>query len=224
MIPIIAIDGPAASGKGTVASQLAQQLHFEYLDSGAWYRAIAWYLEQAGLAPAEEQRVSQALEQCHIQQIQERMCLNQKDITDNIRSEYVGTLASKWAVIPQIRNFLTVRFRACIQGAGLVADGRDMGSVVFPEAMIKVYLTATPEERARRRFNQLNTMENSVKMSNVLKDILDRDKRDLNRVHAPLQSDGYQLIDSTEINSFEVVQKIISWWAECLPEQTGFKQ
>lgn len=224
MIPIIAIDGPAASGKGTVASELARKLHYEYLDSGAWYRAIAWYLDQSGLDITDEQPLSHQLEHCHIQQIHDQMTVNQKNVTDIIRTEQVGSLASKWAVIPQIRRFLTARFRACIEGKGLVADGRDMGSVVFPEAMMKIYLTATPEERARRRVNQLNAMGKSVKMTNVLEDILDRDKRDANRTHAPLHSDGYQVIDSTELNSSDVVHRIMGWWAEYSPESTRFKR
>jgi cytidylate kinase len=224
MIPIIAIDGPAASGKGTVASELARKLHYEYLDSGAWYRAIAWYLDQSGLDITDEQSLSYQLEHCHIQQIHDQMTVNQKNVTDIIRTEQVGSLASKWAVIPQIRRFLTARFRACIKGKGLVADGRDMGSVVFPEAMLKIYLTATPEERARRRVNQLNAMGKSVKMSSILEDILDRDKRDANRTHAPLHSNGYQVIDSTELNSSDVVHRIMGWWAEYSRESTRFKR
>lgn len=217
MIPIIAIDGPSASGKGTVASEVARRLHYEYLDSGAWYRAIAWYLNQYDFNLTDEQCLSQKLALCHIQQIHNHIHVNQENITDIIRSEHVGSLASKWAVMPQVRAFLTLKFRACIRGAGLVADGRDMGSVVFPEAVLKIYLTATPQERARRRVNQLNTMGKSVKMTDVLQDILARDQRDLTRIHAPLHSTGYQVIDSTGVEAEEVVKKIMVWLASTNP-------
>ena len=245
MIPVIAIDGPSASGKGTVAQRVAEALGFTYLDSGAIYRVAALAAERAGLAmvPVAGRDAALGAGGAHdawpalaavaaampLRFAAGRVWLGDADVTDAIRSEQVGANASRIAAIPAVRAALLQRQRDLRVAPGLVADGRDMASVVFPDAALKVFLTAAVEERAWRRVAQLAEIalkdakyliekEKDAKLSvlfdSVLSDLQERDRRDAGRVAAPLkQVEGAQLIDTTTLSIGEAVAQILEWWA-----------
>ena len=210
--PVIAIDGPTASGKGTVAQLVAHRLGFAYLDSGALYRLTALSALRQGIGfDAEPALVALASSlPCRFEH--ERIWLGTEDVTDAIRAEAVGNAASRIAALPALRHALfdlQLRFR---QPPGLVADGRDMGTVVFPDAKVKVFLTASVEARARRRYKQLIGKGFSASMQNLSKDLAERDARDANRVTAPLKpaTDAHQL-DSSNLTVEQVVEQILAW-------------
>lgn len=209
-IPIIAIDGPAASGKGTVAAAVAKALGFHLLDSGALYRLVALKALQthAGLDDTSGlARLAAALE---VSFTDGRIALDGHDVTEGIRTEPVSAAASRVAVHPAVRHALLERQRAFRQPPGLVADGRDMGTVIFPEAPLKVYVTATPEERARRRHKQLIEKGISVTIDGLLRDIRERDARDAGRVAAPLEPAPDALIlDTTHLSPGEAVDFVL---------------
>jgi cytidylate kinase len=211
VFPVIAIDGPTASGKGTVALQVAQALQFHYLDSGALYRLVALAAHQRGvsvLAPTELARLAAGLD---AKFDGASVLLSGQDVTDAIRSEDIGKGASMVAVFPEVRAALLARQRAFQAAPGLVADGRDMGSVVFPDAALKVFLTASAEARALRRTKQLNGKGISANISSLLQDLRERDARDATRAAAPLvQAEGAVLIDSSEIGIADVVALILA--------------
>lgn len=211
--PVITIDGPSGAGKGTVSTLLAKKLGWHFLDSGAIYRVLAVASihhqipaeDEVGLLPlasgldvnfeASEQGV--------------RVVLEGEDVSDTIRTEEVGAVASQVAALPSIREALLRRQRGFKQGPGLVADGRDMGTVVFPEAQVKVFLTASAEERADRRFKQLKGKGHDVSIRRLLADIKARDERDANRTVAPLvPAKDALVLDSTELNVEQVLEKI----------------
>ena len=154
-VPVIAIDGPSASGKGTIAKRVAEALGFHYLESGALYRLVALASLEAGVPPGEEARLVSIAVNLPVEFRGEQILLSEKNVTDVIRDEAVGTRASEIAPVPGVRAALLERQRAFRRPPGLVAEGRDMGSVVFPDADLKVFLTASVEERARRRHKQL---------------------------------------------------------------------
>lgn len=186
--PIITIDGPAASGKGTVASLVAKQLGFSYLDSGALYRITAYAGAQKAL-PWESHAAHAIAAQIQTADIlfeETRIFLDGQDITEAIRTEKIGEGASKVAGFPEVRAALVARQRAFACLPGLVADGRDMGTVIFPNATLKVFLTASAEIRAERRYKQLLLKEKCVSLNQILEDIQKRDQRDQARTHAPL--------------------------------------
>ncbi|MEP7182510.1 MAG: (d)CMP kinase [Betaproteobacteria bacterium] len=200
VIPVIAVDGPAASGKGTVAAGVARALGFHLLDSGALYRLVALKAIRDGIPFAAEARLAAIAAGLDAVFDDGRLSLDGQDATEAIRSEAVGTGASQVAVHPAVRTALHARQRAFRQPPGLVADGRDMGTVVFPDAPVKVYVTASAEERARRRYKQLIEKGISVTLESLLRDIRERDARDASRAEAPLrQADAAAILDTTDM-------------------------
>jgi cytidylate kinase len=185
--PVIAVDGPAASGKGTLAQAVAQRLGFHYLDSGSLYRLVALQALQTGVALGEEAPLAAAAEALASAFVGDRILLAGVDVTTAIRAPAVSAAASQVAVHPGVRRALLARQRAFRRPPGLVADGRDMGTVVFPDARLKVYVTASAEERARRRYKQLIEKGNPVTLPSLLRDIQERDARDGGRAAAPLR-------------------------------------
>jgi CMP/dCMP kinase len=216
-IPVITIDGPSGSGKGTVARIVAEQLGWQLLDSGAIYRVLAMATLHHGVNVEEEDPLVPMAAYLDVQfeissDGQSKVILEGEDVTDAIRQEDVGNLASKVAAFPRVREALLRRQRAFRVDPGLVADGRDMGTVVFVDAPVKVFLTASAEERADRRFNQLKKKGVSVKIERLLEDIRQRDERDQNREVAPLvPADDALLIDSTNLSIDDVVNQILSF-------------
>jgi cytidylate kinase len=184
--PVIAVDGPAASGKGTIAAGVASALGFHLLDSGALYRLVACNALDAGIPPDAEGALAAAARRLDIVFAGGGISLAGRDVTEAIRSEKVSAAASAVAVHPAVRAALLERQRAFRRAPGLVADGRDMGTVVFPDARLKVFVTASPEERAIRRHKQLIEKGISITIESLLRDIRDRDARDAGRAVAPL--------------------------------------
>jgi cytidylate kinase len=213
--PVIAIDGPTASGKGTVAHQVADALGFHYLDSGALYRLTALAATQAGAALTDEAAIAEIARNLKTRFIGETVLLSGIDVTNDIRTEVAGQNASVVAAMPSVREALLERQRAFVEPPGLVADGRDMGSVVFPNACLKVFLTASVETRAERRLNQLIQKGNPAILQDVVKELRIRDERDINRPVAPLKRLGdAQLLDTTEISASEAVEQILNWYGK----------
>jgi cytidylate kinase len=211
--PVITIDGPSGAGKGTISSLLAKKLGWHFLDSGAIYRVLAIASVHHQIQAEDEMALlplAAGLD-VNFETTGEgtRIILEGEDVTDAIRTEEIGAVASKIASLPTIREALLRRQRAFKQSPGLVADGRDMGTVVFPSAQVKIFLTASAEERALRRFNQLKDKGHGVSMSRLLVDIQARDERDANRSVAPLVPAGDALVlDSTELDIKQVFEKI----------------
>ena len=216
-VPVIAIDGPSASGKGTVAALVAQALGFHYLDSGSLYRLTALTALRAGVALADEARVAALAAALPATFAEGEILLDGQSVTEAIRHEECSAGASKVAALPAVRAALLARQRAYRQTPGLVADGRDMGSVVFPQAMLKVFLTATAEERARRRYKQLIEKGMSANISTLLQDLQERDARDAARSVAPLQQCAdAELLDTTQLSIEQAVHAVLTWYrARC---------
>ena len=210
-IPVIAIDGPTASGKGTVAQRVAERLGFHYLDSGSLYRLVALAAIKQGQDLADAEAVTKIAANMDVAFRNGRTLLDGRDVGDEIRTEAASQNASRVAALPSVRTALLNLQRDFRAAPGLVADGRDMGSVVFSDAVLKVYLTASAEARAERRTKQLKEKGMSAIMTDVVKELRARDERDMNRPVAPLKlySDAY-LIDTTGISADEAVQKILS--------------
>jgi 3-phosphoshikimate 1-carboxyvinyltransferase len=208
--PVITIDGPSASGKGTVAARVAAKLGFHYLDSGALYRLTALAAKQKGVAWEDEPNVAAVAAQLPAEFHGERILLAGIDVSDAIRTEEIGVGASKVAALPAVREALLERQRAFLRFPGLVGDGRDMGSVVFPWAATKVFLTASAEVRAERRYKQLIAKGMSANISVLLQDLRDRDARDSARSVGPLkQFDDAVLVDTTPLNIEQAVQAVL---------------
>lgn len=209
--PVIAIDGPSASGKGTVARLVARELGFHYLDSGALYRVVALAALEAGLALDDRLRVSDIAMNLQINFNGSSVWIGTRDVTDAIRAEAVSVAASQVAALPGVRDALLTRQRAFRQPPGLVADGRDMGTVVFPDATLKIFLTATAEERANRRHKQLMEKGMNANIQTLLPDILDRDTRDTTRAVAPLQKSANAVeIDTTGMTIAAAVAQVLA--------------
>jgi len=209
--PVIAIDGPSASGKGTVAQLVARDLGFHYLDSGALYRLVALAALEAGLNLDDGLRVSDIALNINTKFNGETVRIGSRDVTDAIRAESISGAASQVAALPGVRDALITRQRAFRRPPGLVADGRDMGSVVFPDATLKIFLTASPEERANRRHKQLMEKGIDASINTLLQDILDRDTRDTTRAAASLQKsvDAVE-IDTTGMTIAAVVAQVLA--------------
>lgn len=213
-IPVITIDGPSASGKGTVAQRAALQLGFHYLDSGALYRLTALAAEKGGVALDDEAALGRLAAALNLRFAGEKIFLDGEDVSDAIRSEAVADGASRVAVLPRVREALLARQRTFRAAPGLVADGRDMGSVVFPDATLKIFLTATAEVRAERRYKQLKEKGMYASLENILQEIRSRDARDASRSVAPLQLlPGAELLDTSNLTIDEAVHRVLHWYA-----------
>jgi cytidylate kinase len=210
-IPVLAIDGPSASGKGTVAERVAQVLGFHFLDSGALYRLTALSAMQHGVTPEDEFGVAGLAATLPAGFHDGAVWLSNENVTDAIRAEAVGEGASVVAALPAVRAALLERQRAYRQAPGLVADGRDMGSVVFPDAMAKVFLTASAEARAERRYKQLIGKGMSANLAALVSDMRARDARDSGRAVAPLKAAPDALmLDTTELGIEAAVQAVLN--------------
>lgn len=213
-IPVITIDGPTASGKGTVASRVAERLGFHLLDSGALYRLTALSALRAGTDLADEKAVALVAEYLDTSFVGDAVYLGKEDVSQAIRAEQVGNAASKIAALPAVRQALfdlQLRFRTA---PGLVADGRDMGTVIFPGAQLKVFLTASVAARAERRYKQLIGKGFSANMDDLLEDLQARDARDMNRAVAPLApAEDAHILDTSNMTADEAVEQVLGWYA-----------
>ncbi len=225
-VPVISIDGPTASGKGTIAQRVAKALKFRYLDSGSLYRLVAWKALQGSGSDADESRLISIAEGLAPEFFDGRIRLDGNDVTDAIRTESVSRLASKIAVHVGVRQALLDLQRSQRRPPGLVADGRDMGTIVFPDACLKIYLTASLSARAARRYKQL--MEkgfpatiDALSQHQVECEIRTRDERDSQRETAPLKpaNDAY-VIDSSELGPDEVVALVLDWSRDLLKQSS----
>src|SRR5919109_227708 len=211
--PVIAIDGPSASGKGTIASRVAKQLGFHYLESGALYRLIA--LLSLREDTLDEQRLAELANEMDVFFEEGEIVLGDESVSEKVRSEVVGNRASDVARLPQLRQALLKRQRDFRRPPGLVADGRDMGTVVFPDASLKVFLTASAEIRAERRYKQLIEKGIDANLRALSRDLRDRDERDAKRAVAPLApAHDAQVLDSTALSVEQVVDRILQRYRE----------
>lgn len=217
IVPVITIDGPTASGKGTVAHRVAKHLGFHYLDSGALYRLTALSAIRQDIALDNEGALAAIARLLPCLFVKGHVFLNGEDVTDAVRAETIGVAASKIAVLPAVRQALVdlqVGFRT---SPGLVADGRDMGTVIFPDATQKVYLTASVEARANRRYKQLIEKGFSANMEDLVKDLTERDARDTSRTSAPLKpAPGAYVLDTSQLTVNESVYVVLDLYAKAL--------
>ena len=211
--PVIAIDGPTASGKGTVASLVADKLGFHYLDSGALYRLVALASEIQGIDVKNGAELGLLVPKLLISFKNNQILLNGDDVSNAIRTEKIGLRASTLAVHPEVRAALVGLQRSFCQFPGLVADGRDMASVIFPDAVLKVFLTATAVARAERRYKQLIAKGISAKLSDLLQDLQERDARDSSRGAAPLViADGAKVLETSDLSIDQAVKTVLDWY------------
>jgi cytidylate kinase len=211
---VITIDGPAGAGKSTVAKIVAEKMGLPYLDTGAMYRAVAWWLSSRGVAPSEEERIKAELANCSMSVDAGRVCVCGIDVTDSIRSREIDNIVSSYAACGPVRDFMLSIERACANG-GLVADGRDMGTVVFPDADVKIFLTASANERAMRRYKERAMRNEPADYDEILEQVNERDRYDMNRDIAPLRpARGCIILDSTSMTASEVAEAISSLAAE----------
>jgi cytidylate kinase len=215
-VPVVAIDGPSGSGKGTVGRLLAGRLGWHLLDSGALYRLVALAGLQAGLSSEDRAghvRLAQGLKVRFESGAagEERILLDGIDVAGALREEWAGAGASRVAAWPEVRAALLAMQHAAARRPGLIADGRDMGTVVFPRAALKIFLTASAEERAQRRYKQLKQKDSSVSLAALSREIAERDRRDATRPVAPLvPAPDAIVLDSTALNAFEVTEQVLS--------------
>ncbi|MCU7960416.1 MAG: (d)CMP kinase [gamma proteobacterium symbiont of Bathyaustriella thionipta] len=211
-IPVITIDGPSGSGKGTIAKQLAEQLGWHLLDSGALYRVLACYAQRQQVQADEAAKLGELARLLPIRFEGERIWLDSEDVSSLIRTESMGNAASRIAAIPEVRAGLLQRQRDFVRPPGLVADGRDMGTVVFPQAQVKIFLTASAEERAKRRYKQLLDKGMTVKMNSLVEEIRERDERDRTRTESPLEVPAAALqLDSSSMSIETVMQQVLDF-------------
>jgi len=217
LMPVITVDGPSGSGKGTVCRLLAEKLGWDVLDSGAIYRVLSLAALHHQIALDNEDALVPLAANLDVQFLVDsqtnaaKVVLEGEDVTTTIRNEEIGAAASKVAALPRVREALLRRQRAFRTERGLIADGRDMGTVVFKDAPLKIFLTASAQERAKRRFVELNARGLNVTLSGLLKDIQERDDRDMNRAVAPLvpAEDAIEL-DTSELNAQQVYDKVLT--------------
>jgi len=212
-IPVIAIDGPSASGKGTVAQKVAERLAFHCLDSGALYRLVALAGIRKQIPWSDETVLGSLALELPARFVGGEIYLDNQLVTDDIRTETCSVGASMVGAIPRVREGLLARQKAFRQMPGLVAEGRDMGSVVFPDAGLKIFLTASAEIRAERRLKQLKQKGIAAKLAVLLQDLRERDERDSSRSLAPLKpTQDAHLLDTTELSVDQAVDKILLWY------------
>lgn len=213
--PVITIDGPSGSGKGTIARRVADALGFHLLDSGALYRLTALAARNRGIDPADTRALERTAAEMEVAfasgaDAGEKVWLDGEEVSGRLRTEECGELASRVAAIPEVREALKERQRRFRRPPGLVADGRDMGTAIFPEATLKIFLTASAEERARRRYKQLKEKGIDVNLDGLARDIAERDRRDTERSVAPLVPAGDAIvIDSTALDIEQVTEKVL---------------
>ncbi len=219
IVPVIAIDGPSASGKGTVAAGVAFDLGFHYLDSGALYRLVAKAALDQGVMLNDEPTIAGIARNLNVRFEGAVITLDGQDVADAIRTETISAGSSQVAALPAVRAALLARQRAFREAPGLVADGRDMGSVVFPDATLKVFLTAAAETRADRRYKQLIGKGISDSISRLLQELKERDERDRNRTVAPLiQLPDAHLLDTTELTVDEAIGLVLRWVEQAMTQ------
>jgi cytidylate kinase len=214
-IPVITIDGPSGSGKGTIAQKIAQQLDWHLLDSGALYRVLAYQALAKNIALDDADALAATALQLPLMFVGREpqlpaIMLDQQDVTAAIRTEAIGKAASQIAALPQVRQALLDRQKSFRQFPGLVADGRDMGTVIFPDAIVKVFLTASPAARAQRRFLQLKAAGYDGSLAQLEQEIADRDQQDQQRQHAPLKAaDDAVMVDSSDLSITQVLDRVM---------------
>lgn len=215
-IPVITIDGPSGSGKGTIAQMLAKELKWHFLDSGMLYRAVGWAALKQKINVTDHLALQRLVNDLNLHMTiaeigdEAKILVDQQDITDDIRSEACSQMASVTSAIPLVRAALLERQRQFRQAPGLVTDGRDMGTVVFPDALIKFYLTASVEERANRRYSQLKRKGKHVSLPDILRELRVRDERDENRAIAPAKpADDVILVDTTSLDVNDAFQTVL---------------
>lgn len=217
-IPVITIDGPTASGKGTVAQRVASALGWGVLDSGALYRLTALAVQQQAIDPDNESAVADVAATLDVQFRPEQILLGGQEVSELIRQEHVGNLASRLAPNPKLRAALLSRQRAFRLAPGLVADGRDMGTIVFPDAQVKIFLIADVQARAQRRAKQLIEKGISANLDDLVADMRERDARDIERAVAPLvPAPDAHVVDSSQLTIEQTVQNVLDLWSRVLP-------
>jgi 3-phosphoshikimate 1-carboxyvinyltransferase len=219
-LPVICVDGPSASGKGTLAGRVARELGYHYLDSGALYRVTAEAALRAGIAlePGNEATIARLARQMAVTFCGEQVLLDGTDVTEAIRSEEGGMNASRVSALPAVRAALVSLQQGFSRLPGLVADGRDMGTVIFPGAALKVFLTASAGQRAERRHKQLISKGISTTLDSLLADLKARDERDSSRSVAPLKPAGdARLLDNSNLTIEESVEEVLRWWQDVQP-------
>lgn len=214
-IPVITIDGPTASGKGTVAHKVADVLGFHFLDSGSLYRLTALSAIRRGVDLRDEHAIAKLAEHLPVSFAGGEILLANENVSQAIRAEEVGNMASKIAALPTVRQALYALQLGFRRAPGLVADGRDMGTVIFPHARLKVFLTASVEARAQRRYKQLIDKGISANMEDLLSDLRARDERDTQRTIAPLvAAEGAHILDTSDMTADEAIAQVLKWYAE----------
>ncbi len=223
--PVLTIDGPSGAGKGTVSRLVARRLGWRFLDSGAIYRALAWAARRRGVDLNDADAVARVAGEMELEFICDddvKVLVDGEDVTDRLQTEECGRIASKIAAYPQVRRALLDKQRAFRRPPGLVADGRDMGTVVFPDAPYKVFLTASAEERARRRYLQLKAQGLDVNLDQIIKDLEERDRRDREREESPLvPAKDAVVIDSSDLSIDEVVDRVLALLPETVKSSSG---
>ena len=218
-VPVITVDGPSGSGKGTISQRIARELGWHFLDSGAIYRVLGLMAERARIGAEDVDKLVEIAESMPLSFEGERVLLGADEVTHEIRTEHAGNQASKVAAVPEVRKALLAWQRRYARAPGLVADGRDMGTVVFPQAQVKIFLTASPEERAKRRYKQLKEKGLGVNLAGLIEEIRERDERDSQRTVAPLRASASALeLDSTDLTIDEVYHRVMRKVRETFPE------